>query len=202
MLDRVRGTLVESGAGRVVVDVAGLGLSLQTPLTTFLALPPPPADIILMTRLVIREESWDLFGFLTRLERESFDILTSVSRVGPKLALTIISAMEPAELGQALMSQDLARLSAIKGIGSKTAERLIVELKDKAHRLSGLGGGAPGGAGRPGAPSGREEAAMALANLGYSAAEAEKAVRQAAAKLGPGADLGALVREALRNLSL
>ena len=202
MLERIHGTLVESGAGRVVVDVSGFGLALQTPLTTFLALPPPPAEITLMTRLVIREESWDLFGFLTRLERESFDILTSVSRVGPKLALTIISAMEPAELGQALISQDLARLSAIKRIGPKMAERLIVELKDKAHRLVGLGGEVPGGPGRPGGPSGREEAVMALTNLGYSSAEAEKAVRQSLAKLGPGAELGDLVRESLRNLGM
>jgi Holliday junction DNA helicase RuvA len=203
MIDRLSGKLVEKTAGRVVVSVGGFGLSLQTPLTTFLNLPAPPCDIELMVRLVIREESWDLFGFLTKLERESFDILTSVTRVGPKLALTIISAIEPVELGRALMTQDLARLAAIKGIGAKTAERLIVELKDKAVRLTGLAPGAFEPIGRPGEappPSDRDEAVMAMINLGYSRAEAEKAVRGAANKLGPEADLGSLVKESLKNL--
>ena len=202
MIDRISCKLLEKNAGRVVVAVGGFGLSLQTPMTTFLSLPSPPCDIELMTRLVIREESWDLFGFLTKLERESFDILTSVTRVGPKLALTIISAMEPVELGRALMTQDLARLARIKGIGTKTAERLIVELKDKATRLTGLVPGAFEPSGRPGAPpSDRDEAVMALINLGYSRAEAEKAVRLALSKLGPDTDLGSIVKESLKNLS-
>jgi Holliday junction DNA helicase RuvA len=204
VIDRIQGKLLEKSAGRVVVSVGGFGLWLQTPMTTFLNLPTPPCDIELMTRLVIREESWDLFGFLTKLERESFDILTSVTRVGPKLALTIISAIEPAELGRALMTQDLARLAAIKGIGAKMAERLVVELKDKAVRLTGLSADeslSPGRPGEPQAPSDRDEAVMALINLGYSRAESEKAVRLALSKLGPDPNLGAIVRESLKNLS-
>ncbi|MDR1657272.1 MAG: Holliday junction branch migration protein RuvA [Deltaproteobacteria bacterium] len=201
MIDRITGKLLEKTSGRVVVQAGGLGLVLQTPLSTFLSLPAPPAEVTLLVRLIIREESWDLFGFLTPLERESFDILTSVSRVGPKLALTIISAMEPAELGRALMAQDLPRLAAIKGIGTKTAERLIVELKDKAPRLSGLSSWPEGTPTAATQPTGREEAVMALINLGYTRTEAEKAVRLAIAGQGPEPDLGTIVKEALKHLS-
>jgi Holliday junction DNA helicase RuvA len=205
MIDRLKGKLLEKSAGRVVVEVAGgIGLSLQTPLSTFLSLPTPPSDITLMVRLVIREESWDLFGFSTKLERDSFDILTSVSRIGPKLALTIISAIEPQQLAQALITQDLAKLSAIKGIGVKTAERLIVELKDKAVKLSGLSGSTEPGGPSPQGPQilqVKEEAIMALINLGYSRAEAEKAIRVSLSKLGSDPELGELVRQALQSLS-
>ncbi|MDR1677331.1 MAG: Holliday junction branch migration protein RuvA [Deltaproteobacteria bacterium] len=200
MLDRVRGKVLEKTGGRVVVETGGLGLSLQTPLSTFLALPQPQEEVVLMTRLIIREESWDLFGFLTKLERETFDILTSVSRVGPKLALTIISAIEPAELAQVLMTQDLPKLAAIKGIGLKTAERLIVELKDKAQKLASLFE-LPAGSQISPISSQKEETLQALINLGYSRAEAEKAYRAASTKLGAEAELSLMVREALKNLA-
>lgn len=189
---------MEKSSGKALVEVGGLGLSLLVPLSTFSALPQPPEEVTLMTRLIIREESWDLFGFATALERETFDILNSVSRVGPKLALTIISAIEPDELAQALMTQDLPRLSGIKGIGLKTAERLIVELKDKAQKLAAAG---LAGAG-PQAFSKKEEMVQALINLGYTRPEAERGIRAATQALGPEADLGQMVREALKNLSL
>ncbi|MDR1308546.1 MAG: Holliday junction branch migration protein RuvA, partial [Deltaproteobacteria bacterium] len=112
----------------------------------------------------------------------------------------VISAMEPLELAQALITQDLPRLAGIKGIGLKTAERLVVELKDKAQRLSGLGDRPADAPGAPPAPP-REEVTLALVNLGYARAEAEKAIRPALARLGPEADLGAILREALKNLS-
>ncbi|MDR0622511.1 MAG: Holliday junction branch migration protein RuvA [Deltaproteobacteria bacterium] len=197
MIERVRGKLLEKSSGRVVVEVGGLGLSLLTPLTTFAALPQTGEEVTLMTRLIIKEESWALFGFQSPLERETFDILTSVSRIGPKLALTVISAMEPDELAQALMTQDLPKIAAIKGIGQKTAERLIVELKDKAQKLAGLMGQQPG---LP-ATSKREEIVQALINLGYTRLEAEKGLRAASTALGPEAELGQMVREALKSLS-
>ncbi|MDR2387634.1 MAG: Holliday junction branch migration protein RuvA [Deltaproteobacteria bacterium] len=199
MIERIRGQLLEKSSGRVVIEVGGLGLSLMTPLSTFSALPEIAQEVSLLTRLIIREDNWDLFGFSTLLERETFDILTSVSRVGPKLALTVISAIEPEELAQALMTQDLAKLSAIKGIGLKTAERLIVELKEKAQKLSGLSG--QFGSGAPTLSSKKEEMVQALINLGYNRLEAEKGTRAATAALGPEADLGQLVREALKHLS-
>ena len=199
MIERVRGKLLEKSSGRVVVEVGGLGLSLLTPLTTFSALPQTGEEVTLMTRLIIKEESWALFGFQSPLERETFDILTSVSRIGPKLALTVISALEPDELAQALMTQDLPKIAGIKGIGLKTAERLVVELKDKAQKLASLMGQQPGAPAL--ATSKSEETVQALINLGYTRLEAEKGLRVAAAALGPEADLGQMVREALKSLS-
>ncbi|MDR3135310.1 MAG: Holliday junction branch migration protein RuvA [Deltaproteobacteria bacterium] len=202
MLDRVRGKLLEKSPGRAVIEAAGtgLGLSLLIPLSTYSALPEPGQEASLMARLTIREESWDIFGFGTSLERETFDVLTSVSRVGPKLALTIISAMSPDNLAQALVTQDLPKLAAIKGIGLKTAERLIVELKDKAQKLSSLMGPPGGHQGTP-AASRKEEIVQALITLGYTRLEAEKGAWAAASKLGPDADPSLSIREALNALS-
>jgi Holliday junction DNA helicase RuvA len=202
MIERVRGPLLEATAGRAVIEVGGLALSLTTPLTTFLRLPSPPTEVALLTRLVIREESWDLFGFMTRPERECFDVLTSVTRVGPRLALTIISALEPQELARTLVDQDLARLSAITGIGQKTAERRVVELKDKALQLVSITGETTSdrqvGQVRS---SIRDEAVAALTNLGYTRNESENAVRDALKSLGPETELGDVLRAALKKIS-
>ena len=209
MITHIRGKLLNKKPGQVVVEAGGLGYELAVPLNTFLALPEPPAEVALHTRLFIREESWDLFGFLTTLERESFSALTSVNRIGPKLALTIVSALEPGELARALMTRDLGAISRIKGIGAKTAERLMVELKDKAPKLAALAGLKPeelkaaapevSGAGEDfGAEE--DEAVSALINLGYTAAEARKAVRLARNEAGS-SDLGLVLRLALKNLT-
>ena len=209
MITHIRGRLLSKKPGQVVVEAGGLGYELAVPLNTFLALPEPPEEVALFTRLFIREESWDLFGFLTSLERESFSALTSVNRIGPKLALTIISALEPGELARALMTRDLGAISSIKGIGAKTAERLMVELKDKAPRLASLAGLKPEGlkteasAGKAGGEAfepEEDEAVSALINLGYTPAEARKASRLAKAEAGS-ADLGVVLRLALKNLT-
>lgn len=207
MITHIRGRLVSKKPGQTIVEAGGLGYELAVPLSTFLALPEPPSEIALFTRLVIREESWDLYGFMTDLERESFLALTSVTRIGPKLALTIISALEPGELARALMTRDLSALAGIKGIGAKTAERLMVELKDKAPRLAALAGLEPGAlkalaaAGPEAAGPGEDEALSALVNLGYTQAESAKAVRQARSEAGPEADLGTVLRLALKALT-
>ena len=209
MITHIRGQLISKKPGQVVVEAGGLGYELAVPLNTFLALPEPPEEVALFTRLFIREESWDLFGFLTSLERESFSALTSVNRIGPKLALTIISALEPSELARALMTRDLGAISCIKGIGAKTAERLMVELKDKAPRLASLAGLKPeelkseAAAGKAGAANfepEEDEAVSALVNLGYTPAEAGKAARAAKAEAGS-ADLGVVLRLALKRLT-
>lgn len=206
MITHLRGQLISKKPGAVVLEAGGLGYELAVPLSTFLALPEPPAEVFLHTRLFIREESWDLFGFLTVLERESFLALTSVNRVGPKLALTIISAIEPGDLARALMTRDLGALAAIKGIGAKTAERLMLELKDRAPKLAALAGisaeelrAAPAAL-ASGAAGPEDEAVSALVNLGYSGAEAEKAA-QKARRENPEADLGAVLRLALKILT-
>lgn len=207
MITHIRGRLVSKKPGQAIVEAGGLGYELAVPLSTFLALPEPPAETVLFTRLVIREESWDLYGFLTDLERESFLALTSVNRIGPKLALTIISALEPGELARALMTRDLSALAGIKGIGAKTAERLMVELKDKAPRLAALAGLEPAElktlatAGPVSDGLEEDEALSALINLGYTQAESAKAVRQARSETGPEADLGVVLRLALKALT-
>ena len=209
MITHIRGQLISKKPGTVVVEAGGLGYDLAVPLSTFLALPEPPAEVFLRTRLFIREESHDLFGFLTELERESFMALTSVNRIGPKLALTIISALEPGELAKALMTRDLSVIAGIKGIGAKTAERLLVELKDKAPRLAALAGIEPGEIKAVAASSSadveiaaEDEAVSALVNLGYTPAEANKAVRLARGEGGENAELGTVLRLALKNLTV
>jgi Holliday junction DNA helicase RuvA len=208
MITHLRGQLISKKPGQAVVEAGGLGYEVAVPLSTFLALPEAPAEVFLHTRLFIREESWDLFGFLTVLERESFLALTSVNRVGPKLALTIISAIEPGDLARALMTRDLGALAAIKGIGAKTAERLMLELKDRAPKLAALAGmtaeelraAAPAATLASGAAGPEDEAVSALVNLGYSGTEAEKAAKKARQE-NPEADLGTQLRLALKFLT-
>lgn len=209
MITNIRGKLLEKKPGSVVIEAGGLGYGLAIPLSTFLALPEPPSEVSLFTRLFIREESWDLFGFLTSLERESFNALTAVNRIGPKLALTIISAMEPGELAKALMTRDISAIAGIKGIGAKTAERLMVELKDKAPHLAALAGVDPKTVVVPKSAgltevsdSSDDEAVSALVNLGYTNAEAMKAARKARDEAGADAsDLGVVLRLSLKILT-
>jgi Holliday junction DNA helicase RuvA len=184
---------VSKKPGSAVVEAGGLGYELGMSLNSYLDLPEPPAEVFLFTRLFIREESWDLFGFVNHLEREAFKALTSVSRVGPKLALTILSALSPEELARALMSRDLARLSAIKGLGAKTAERLLVELKDQAPKLAALCGLSATG------PAEDDEVVSGLMNLGYTEAEARKAA-QAARREAESDDLAVILKLALNHL--
>jgi Holliday junction DNA helicase RuvA len=197
MLNHIRGTITEKKTGQIVIEAGGLGLSVRLSLTSFFALPEPPTEVTVLTRFIIREENWEIFGFLSQAEREAFDILTSVSRVGPRLALTVLSSLDPHSLAQILINQDLTSLAAIKGIGAKTAERLLVELKEKAVKLAGMTGTSPSADGRRTVVI--EEAVQALLTLGYSRAEAEKAVRTVTP--GQDTDLSQIIKEALKALS-
>lgn len=163
----VRGRLVEKGPGEAVVDVGGVGFQLFVSLTTFCRLPEPGASVELLAATVVRENAFELFGFASADERRLFNLLRGVSGIGPRLALSILSGIEPAELADVLREGRLDRLVAIPGVGRKTAERILVELK---------GEGAGAGAGAPGRPSLEEEAVQALVTLGYKQAEARKAV--------------------------
>jgi Holliday junction DNA helicase RuvA len=193
MITHIRGRLVSKRPGGAVVEAGGLGYELAMSLSAYPDFPEPPAEVFLFTRLFIREESWDLFGFVNPLERDAFTALTSVSRVGPKLALTILSALSPEELARALMARDLARLSSIKGLGTKTAERLLVELKDQAPKLAALCGLSAGG------PADDDEVVSGLLGLGYTAAEARKAARAARQEAGSD-DLAIILKLALSLL--
>jgi Holliday junction DNA helicase RuvA len=204
MIDRLRGRIVErSPSGHVVLETSGgVGFAVTAPLSTSLRLPPEGEEASLYARLVLGEKSAELFGFLTRAEREAFDVLTSVSRVGPRLAVTILSSLEPAELARAVASQDLRRLSSVKGVGVKTAERVMLELKGKEARLADAAGGGGEGAGAP-VSGAAAEASSALRNMGYTRAESEAALRGLTPPTGLDGDraLEYLIRAALKALS-
>jgi holliday junction DNA helicase RuvA len=199
MIARLRGTLLEKHPNRLVVDVAGVGYDVQVPLSTFYDLAEPGTEIALRVHTHVREDVIALFGFGTALERELFDRLLGVNGVGPKLALAVLSGIEPLELVKSLRTADVARLSSIPGIGKKTAERMVLELKDK------LPGAAATGAG-PAAPADpdaelRTDVLSALVNLGYPRPHAEKAIDAVLRDpQGPRA-FDRLLRQALRGLA-
>src|SRR4029453_2157830 len=131
MIALLRGTLVEKHPSRVVVDVGGVGYDVQVPLSTFYGLGEPGATVALRIHTHVREDQIALYGFSTPLEQDLFERLISISGIGPKLGLAVLSGIEPADLVRAIRVQDVARLSKIPGIGKKTAERIGLELKDR-----------------------------------------------------------------------
>ena len=196
MIAFVQGELREKGVGEVVVDVQGVGYRLFVSLLALLRLPPEGQRVELRVRTVVREDALDLYGFSTREEEALFLLLTSVSQVGPKLALNVLSGMEVQELAVAIAQGEVARLTKIHGIGKKTAERLVLELRDKVKPLAG-GAAAPALTGPAGV---LQDLVSALVNLGYKSAQAEQVAERVGPKLGEGAPLDALLREALREL--
>ncbi len=195
MIAELRGTLAAKAPDRSIVDVHGIGFEVATSLNTFYALPEPGSPVRLLVHTHVREDALQLFGFLDREEKNLFLMLQSVSGIGPKLALNILSGTPFAALLDALEAGDLGRLVAIPGVGKKTAERLVVELRDKVGKAR-----VDGGASEPSLGRGIEvEAVSALVNLGYRRNEAEKAAK---AVLAAGAgDLEEVIRGALKRLS-
>jgi Holliday junction DNA helicase RuvA len=174
MIAQLRGTLAEKNPNRLIVDIGGVGYDVLVPLSTFYALGDPGSQVSLRIHTHVREEALALYGFATPLELELFERLISISGVGPKLALSVLSGIEPAELIKAIRLQDVARLTAIPGIGKKTAERIGLELKDRLPAaLPGSGQAAVDA--EPGDQL-REDLLSALLNLGYQRAAAEKAI--------------------------
>ncbi len=175
MIARLSGTLVEKQATRLVVDVHGVGYEVQVPLSTFYHLPEPGAGVTLRIHTHVREDALSLFGFATALELRLFERLIGISGIGPKLALAVLSGIDPADLVRAVQAGDVGRLTLIPGVGKKTAERIGLELKDRlTQQLAtelGVDGGAP-----PGEATLRADLVSALLNLGYHRALAEKAV--------------------------
>src|ERR687893_1619155 len=148
MIHRLRGQLVEKDMEGVVIDVGGVGYRASTSAATLRAPPSIGDECVLHTRMVVREDAMLLFGFADRGERAAFDSLTAVSKVGPKLALSILSAMEPHEVAEAVGRGDVVKLASVPGLGRKTAERLVLELRGKnlAAFDPGINGGNAGGA--------------------------------------------------------
>jgi Holliday junction DNA helicase RuvA len=194
MIARLRGTLVDKGIDHVLVDVGGVGFRIAVSLNTLAALPAVGQAAELHTQLIVREDAMSLVGFATVDERAAFELVTSVQGVGPKLAMSILSALEAGELAAAVRAGDHARLVRIPGIGRKTAERLVLELRDKFDTAPTS---APATAKRPG---GAQAVASALINLGYKPAEAERAAADAG-KAHPQAGVAELVKAALRLLA-
>jgi Holliday junction DNA helicase RuvA len=197
VISRLHGSLLEKSAGEAVVDVAGVGYKVFIPVSTFYRLGDAGATVTLLTHTHVREDTLSLYGFCTSLERRLFERLIEVAGVGPKLALSILSGAEPPDLIEALRHGDVARLTRIPGVGRKTAERLILELREK---LKAFPADAPPSDAPPTGTDPAEDLHSALANLGYSRQEAEKAIGRARQEGGDPA-FEDLLRRALRVLS-
>lgn len=198
MIAHLQGTIASRGLDHVVVDVAGVGYHLLVSLQTLAALPAVGATARVLTYLHVREDALTLFGFASEDERHAFHLCLAVQGIGPKLAMSILSTVEPTELERAIAAQDHARLTKIPGIGKKTAERIVLELKDKMHPRPLMVAGQKNAA----ASIGDVESSVisALMNLGYRAPEAERATRDAKAHHAQGS-VEQLLKEALRRLA-
>lgn len=168
MIGHLRGRIASKHPPQLVVDVGGVGYEVEAPMSTFYGLPAVGAEVSLHTHLVVREDAHVLFGFGTERERSLFRELIKVSGVGPRIALGILSGVSADEFHRCVEAQDVASLTRVPGIGRKTAERLIVEMRD---RLKSLGGAAFAPAGGGAAASAQAEAFSALVALGYKPAE-------------------------------
>ncbi len=199
MITSVSGTLVSSNALTAVVEAGGLGYEVQVPLTTAEKLPRPGQQVKLHTLAVYRDDSQTLYGFTEPEDRDFFRLLVEkVTGIGPKSALSILSRLSLSTLKGAIVAGDVALLAKCPGIGKKTAERLVIELRDILHP-AGLGA-VPSSGPSPAAARGDnklQDAVLALVALGYKAPDADKAVRQAVAALGPSASTEALIKKAL-----
>lgn len=183
MIGRLTGILLEKQPPQVLLDVAGVGYEVDVPMSSFYNLPASGERVSLFTHFVVREDAQQLFGFLTHKEREAFRALIRISGVGPKLALAVLSGLSVDDLAQCVVMQDAGRLTRVPGIGKKTAERLIVEMRDRLGRLDDEAFAAaarPQAAGGA-APSAVEDAVSALVALGYKPPEASRMVRAVAA---------------------
>lgn len=199
MISRLKGIVLESTPLLVVIDVAGVGYEVHIPVTTAEKVPPLGGECSLFTYAVYREDSATLYGFATRDDRDFFRLLVEkVSGIGPKIAISMLSRMSPELLRSAIVSSDVALLAKCPGIGKKTAERLVIELKDKVGLPSSASGGSVA-SDRPTAnqPSPFQDAVSSLMILGYKPADADKMVRKAANQLGAEAATEDLIKSAL-----
>ena len=197
MIAYVRGILAEKEPMRAVVEAAGVGYEVLIPLTTFDRLPRTGEEVKLLVHHVVREDDELLFGFFTPAEKEMFAKLTAVSGVGPKIALAILSGFSIGELALAIASGNAKRISAIKGVGKKTAEKICIELKDKVNALEGLAASGRGGAKGDAVSPMLHDAILALSALGFNEETANKMVAQVVAAKPDVKDVETIVRMAL-----
>jgi holliday junction DNA helicase RuvA len=198
MIGQLTGTIVHCTPGRALLEVAGVGYDVRIPLSTFYALSPGAGvRACLHIHTHLRQDALELFGFATRDERTVFERLIGISGVGPRLALAILSGIGVDELRSAVVAEDRARLQGIPGVGKKTADRLLLELRDKME-LDPRPAQASAGASAASGP--RTDAVSALVNLGYAADAAARAVDAVYAAAGPEASLETVLRAALGRL--
>ena len=190
MIGRIHGKLLEKHPPQIVVDVGGVGYEVDVPMSTFYNLPATGAEIALYTHLAVREDAHQLFGFATEAERHAFRQLLKISGIGARTALSVLSGLSVSDLRDAVVNQDSGRLTKVPGIGKKTAERLLLELRDKLDAVLAAPAAAKG--------DGKADDVMnALLSLGYNDREAAWAVKQ----LPEGLAVGEGIRQALRLLS-
>jgi Holliday junction DNA helicase RuvA len=198
MITFLSGELLESHPTRIVVGINGVGYELVISLSTFDRLPKKGEGVTILTHLHVKEDSMVLYGFMTEEERSLFRMLTGISGIGPKIAMSILSGISPRNFRTAVSQGSVGMLASVHGIGKKKAERLIVELKDKIGVLGELEA-------RVGKTEVSEEdrvvndAALALVSLGYSQSEAQKAIHDALKRIGRAESAEQLIREALKS---
>ncbi|MEM6454039.1 MAG: Holliday junction branch migration protein RuvA [Acidobacteriota bacterium] len=206
MIGRLTGVVAEATPDRVLLDVRDVGYEVHVPLSTYAEIErragdradPGDARITLEIHTQVREDAITLFGFWTAAERQFFERLIAISGIGPRLAQAVLSGLPPGELARAIVDEDLRRLSAIPGIGKKTAARMAMELKDKVGDLLGAASGVP--AAQRATASEDDDLALALRNLGYKPAAAADAAAAARGE-APDAPLADQLRRALRRLA-
>ncbi len=199
MISFLHGRLVDALPTQVTVDVQGIGYEVLIPLSSYDKLPPPGQEVKLLTHLSVREDAHTLYGFMTAGERELFRLLiNTVSGIGPKIALNVLSGMNPVAFRGAVARGDVKALSQISGVGKKTAERIVVELKDK---IGAAGAWEAASALRALSPADQKinDAVLALMALGFKQVDAHDSVRAAVALLGPRATVEDLVRACLKK---
>ena len=201
MIAFLRGTILEKHPNRIVVDVSGVGYEVFVPLSTFYGLGDAGSPITVRIHTHVREDALLLYGFATLLEQELFERLIGVSGIGPKVALAVLSGIEPLDLIRAIERGDLARLTAIPGVGKKTSERIVLELKDRLPRPQAVA--VTAGDAASDAPIVRDDVVSALVNLGYHRPLAEKAADAAIKTIGPSSDRGfeRILKQALREVA-
>jgi holliday junction DNA helicase RuvA len=200
MIASLTGRLASKHPGGVVIDVQGVGYDVLIPLSTYYRLPDPEQPVSLTIHTHVREDAIQLFGFLTAREKDAFLLLLTVSGIGPKLALSVISTLSIDDLSSAILSDDYAVLASVPGIGKKSAGRLALELKDKIERISF---GADIVTTKMREPSNRllDDALSALVNLGYKAADVKDVLKQLLAGRNGEMPLQDLIRAALKELA-
>lgn len=199
MIEYVKGTLTAKSSSFATVEAAGVGYGMEIPLSTFEALPDVGKDTKLLTHYHVREDAHKLFGFMTPGERELFRELIGISQIGPKVALGVLSRVPVADLVDAVARGDTSRLTGVPGIGRKTAERLMVELRGKLKGVGAAMDTIPAAGGASQAPAGvRREAQEALMALGYNEAQVARALARVAEVIEKSAPVEDWIRKALQ----